>query len=67
MNCKARPGGSVESDPKPTSRRATAGSLAMVRHFLVDHLVGAGEQREWDIKTKRPRRWLIDDEFKVCR
>ena len=32
-----------------------------VCQFSVDHLIGAGKQREWNIKTKHPRRRLIDD------
>jgi len=34
---------------------------------LLDHLVGAGEQREGDVEAKRFRCCLVDDEFELGR
>jgi hypothetical protein len=45
--------------------KADSCSAANLRLF--DHLVGAGEQRRWDIDAKRTCSLQIEDEFKFGR
>src|SRR3954466_8704433 len=68
----SRRSGPVEPTPLRARQQTSSGrpnrllcATAAVRTLLLDHLVGAGEQRGWDFQAKRPRSFEVDHEFEL--
>ena len=50
----------------PISVVSICSNVPAQKPYLLDHLVGAGEQRGWDGETNGFGRLDIDDELKFC-
>jgi hypothetical protein len=60
--CGPTPAAQINSHNVPATYSCAAANIV-----LLDHLVGAGQQRGWDGEAERLDRFHIDDQFELCR